>query len=243
MTFLSVLAVGFLLGLRHALDADHVAAIAALATRSRSIKETVKTGIAWGIGHTVTLFAVCAVIIVSGVAFPERIAGVLEFLVGVMLVGLGVDVILRIIRERIHVHAHEHRNNGTHIHFHSHEKETEHNNTAAHEHEHRSTLPSRALTIGLMHGLAGSAALLLLAVSQKVSTVEALGYVLVFGIGSIIGMAILSAAIAWPIMASARKGNTSFKRFNLAIGAGTAAIGAVVMFHSYPSIPALLTSL
>jgi high-affinity nickel permease len=242
MTFLSVLAVGFFLGLRHALDADHVAAVAALATRSRSMKETVKTGIAWGIGHTVTLFAVCAVIILSGVAFPERVAGVLEFLVGLMLVGLGVDVILRIIRERIHVHAHEHRNNGTHIHFHSHENETDHS-AAAHEHEHRSTLPSRALTIGLMHGLAGSAALLLLAVSQQVSTAEALGYVLVFGVGSIIGMGILSAAIAWPLMASARKGNSSFKRFNLAIGGGTAAIGAVVMVHSFPSVAALLTAL
>jgi high-affinity nickel permease len=242
MTFLSLLAVGFLLGLRHALDADHVAAVAALATSSRSIGETVRTGIAWGIGHTVTLFAVCAVIIVSGVAFPERIAGTLEFLVGLMLVGLGIDVILRIIRERIHVHAHAHRDNGTHIHFHSHENKTDHTRSA-HEHEHRSTLPSRALTIGLMHGLAGSAALLLLAASQQVSTMEALGYVLVFGVGSILGMGILSAAIAWPIMASARKGNTSFKRFNLAIGTVTAAIGAVVMFHSYPSVAELLTSL
>jgi ABC-type nickel/cobalt efflux system permease component RcnA len=242
MTFLSVLTVGFLLGLRHALDADHVAAVAALATRSRSIGETVRTGIAWGIGHTVTLFAVCSVIILSGVAFPERIASALEFFVGLILVGLGIDVILRVVRERIHVHAHAHRNNSTHIHFHSHEKKTEHN-TAAHEHEHRSTLPSRALTIGLMHGLAGSAALLLLAVSQQVSTMEAMGYVLVFGVGSVIGMGILSAAIAWPIMASARKGIASFKRFNLAIGTGTAAIGAVVMFHSYPNVAALVTSL
>ena len=189
-----------------------------------------------------TLFAVCAAIILSGVAFPERIAGTLEFLVGLILVGLGVDVIQRIVRERIHVHAHAHRDNGTHIHFHSHEAKTEHT-PAAHEHEHRSTLPSRALTIGLMHGLAGSAALLLLAVSQQVSTAEALGYVLVFGVGSIIGMGILSAAIAWPIMASARKGNKSFKRFNLAIGTGTTAIGAVVMVHAYPSVAALLTSL
>ncbi|NKB21742.1 MAG: urease accessory protein [Alphaproteobacteria bacterium] len=242
MTLLSILAVGFLLGLRHALDADHIAAVAALATRSRSIRETVKTGIAWGIGHTVTLFTVCAAIILSGVAFPERIAGALEFLVGLILVGLGVDVIQRIVRERIHVHAHEHRNNGSHIHFHSHKEGAEHN-TTAHEHEHRSNLPSRALTVGLMHGLAGSAALLLLAVSQQVSTIEALSYVLVFGVGSVFGMGILSAAIAWPIMASARKGNQSFKRFNLAIGTGTAAIGAFVMIHSYPSIAALLTTL
>ena len=242
MTALSVLAIGFLLGLRHALDADHVAAVAALATRARSIRETVKTGVAWGIGHTVTLFAVCAVIIVSGIAFPERIAGTLEFLVGLMLVGLGIDVIQRIVRERLHVHAHAHLDQGSHIHFHSHENETDHN-ASEHDHDHRSTLPKRALAIGLMHGLAGSAALLLLAVSQQISTTEALIYVLVFGIGSIGGMAILSAAIAWPIMASARRGTDVFKKFNLAIGAGTAAIGAFVVFHSFPNVTALLTSL
>jgi len=242
MTVLSVLAVGFLLGLRHALDADHVAAVAALATRSRSIRETVKTGIAWGIGHTVTLFAVCAIIIVSGVAFPERVAGTLEFLVGLMLVGLGIDVILRIVRERIHVHAHAHIDQGSHIHFHSHADETNHN-TSAHDHDHRSTLPKRALAIGLMHGLAGSAALLLLAVSQQISTAEALIYVLIFGAGSVAGMAILSAAIAWPIMVSARRGTNLFKRFNLAIGTGTALIGAFVMVHAFPSVTALITSL
>ncbi len=242
MTVLSVLAIGFLLGLRHALDADHVAAVAALATQARSIRETVKTGIAWGIGHTVTLFAVCAIIIVSGVAFPERLAGTLEFLVGLMLVGLGIDVILRIVRERIHVHAHAHLDQGSHIHFHSHEDETDHN-ASAHDHDHRSTLPKRALAIGLMHGLAGSAALLLLAVSQQISTAEALIYVLIFGVGSVAGMAILSAAIAWPIMASARRGTNLFKRFNLAIGTGTALIGAFVMVHAFPSVTALITSL
>ena len=94
-----------------------------------------------------------------------------------------------------------------------------------------------------MHGLAGSAALLLLAVSQQVSTTEALLYVVLFGIGSVIGMGILSAVIAWPIMASARKGTDVFKRFNFVIGTGTAAIGFFVMFHSLPSVAALLTSL
>ena len=242
MTALSVLFIGFLLGLRHALDADHIAAVAALATRSRSIGETIKTGIAWGIGHTVTLFSVCIVIIFSGVAFPERIAGALEFLVGLILVGLGIDVVSRILRERVHVHTHAHRNKGSHIHFHSHEYEIDHE-TSAHEHEHHSTLPSRALTIGLMHGLAGSAALLLLAVNQQVSPSIALIYLLVFGFGSVIGMGILSAAIAWPMLASARKGTNLFKRFNLAIGAGTTVVGSVVVFQAYPYVVAIWTTL
>ena len=242
MTALSVLFIGFLLGLRHALDADHIAAVAALATRSRSIQETIKTGIAWGVGHTVTLFGVCVVIIFSEIAFPEKIAGALEFIVGLILVGLGVDVILRIFRERIHVHTHSHRDKVSHIHFHSHEDEVVHE-SSAHDHEHPSALPSRALAIGLMHGLAGSAALLLLTVNQQVSPSLAIVYLLLFGFGSIIGMGFLSAAIAWPIQSSARRGTNLFKRFNILIGIGTAAIGSVVMFQSYPDVVAVLTTL
>ena len=240
MSAFYILLAGFLLGLRHALDADHLAALASLVTRSRSTDETIRTGLAWGIGHTVTLFVVCGIILSFGVIVPDRIAGVLEFVVGMMLVCLGGDVLRRLIKERMHVHGHKHAQEKFHIHFHSHEAGT-HHIEAAHDHDHRSVLPRRALAIGLMHGLAGSAALLLIAVADQGSTLTALLYVALFGIGSMIGMGLLSFVIALPMMSAARAGNFSFKGLNAIIGTGTAALGLFLMYDTIPAVAALLS--
>ena len=102
-------------------------------------------------------------------------------------------------------------------------------------------MPFRALLIGTMHGLAGSAALLLLSLSQETSIIQALIYIILFAFGSIIGMGILSAVIAWPIMASARKGIDLFKKFNLLIGGITALIGSVVISHSFQHLTVFIT--
>ena len=240
MTELSALMIGFLLGLRHALDADHVATVAALATRSQSVGETIRTGLAWGLGHAATLLAVCILIIVFQIPFAENIAGLLEFFVGLILLWLGLDVILRVLRGRIHVHLHSHVDRGSHIHFHSHKNESD-PTKSIHNHEHHQNMPFRALSIGTMHGLAGSAALLLLSLSQETSIVQALIYIILFAFGSIIGMGILSAVIAWPIMASARKGIDLFKKFNLLIGGITALIGSVVISHSFQHLTVFIT--
>ena len=239
MTIITVLIVGFLFGLRHALDADHVAAVAALATRSSSINETVRMGLAWGLGHTVTLFIVCAFITFSGISFPQQVANFLEFLVGLILVGLGINVLMRIIRTRVHVHVHAHRATGTHIHFHSHEGDGNHT-ISTHEHQHKKMLPRRALLIGLMHGLAGSAALLLLALGNQISVLQTLSYIMLFGLGSILGMAILSFTIAWPLMSTMKFGKLNFKIFNFFIGIATTTVGFIVLARTFPLISALI---
>ena len=232
---LYVLSLGFLFGLRHALDADHIAAVASLATRSRSVNDTLRVGIAWGLGHGLTLFAVSAVVLLMGVGFPERVAALAEFLVGIMLVGLGLDVVRRTIRERLHVHGHGHADNRYHVHIHSHAGEGRHENLR-HEHEHPVGLPRRAAVIGLMHGLAGSAALLLLTLGTFDTVLVGLAYVALFGIGSMLGMAALSFTMALPLRRAARYTVWGMNGINAVVGIGTVALGVMVMVDSAPAV-------
>ena len=236
---LYIFVIGFLLGLRHALEADHLAAVASLATRSRSTSETVRTGIAWGLGHTITLFVVCAVVLAMDIGFPEQLASIAEFIVGLMLIALGGDVIRRAIAKKMHLHGHSHDEDGYHLHLHSHSKDAPHDEVA-HSHRHPRGLPTRALMVGLMHGLAGSAALLLLAVTEHGDMLTALIYVALFGAGSMIGMAILSFTIALPLRASARYAKWSFNGFNAAIGLATVVFGILIVFETAPSIAGIL---
>ena len=104
----TVLTFGFLIGLRHALEADHVAAVASLVMTSRSLRQSVRLGAAWGLGHALTLLVVGGLLLASGKALPPGVAHWLEVVVGVMLIGLGADVLRRLIRQRVHFHSHRH---------------------------------------------------------------------------------------------------------------------------------------
>ena len=147
---LTLLGLGFVLGLRHALEADHAAAIASLATQSRSVFQTMKQGIVWGFGHTVTLFLFGSVVLIVGVVIPERFADALECAVGFMLVGLGLDVFRRMRNERIHFHLHQHAHTAPHFHAHAHVPDMPHTEDA-HQHAHPQGFPYRAFIVGLMH--------------------------------------------------------------------------------------------
>jgi len=222
-----ILGLGFLLGMQHALEADHIAAVSSIAARRSQIGDIVKHGLTWGLGHTLTLFVFAGVAILLGRAIPETVAKPIEGAVGIMLIGLGAHVLWRLWRDRVHFHRHGHADGTVHFHAHSHAGDTLPHARTAHTHEHG--FRWRTLLVGLMHGMAGSAALLVLAVTQASSPVAGLGYVALFGIGSMIGMAALSAVIAVPLAVSARFLTLANRVLQGAVGAVTIAIGLVTL--------------
>jgi high-affinity nickel permease len=226
---LYVLGLGFLIGMKHALEADHVAAVASLASGSRSVGETTKMGVAWGLGHTVTLFLIGSTVLVLDWVVPETMALALEFAVGLMLVALGIDVMVRMTRRKAHFHAHAH-GGSEHFHAHRHGEAIRHD-IAAHAHVHPKGLPWRALLVGSVHGLAGSAALVLLTLSTIQSVWMGLGYILLFGLGSVAGMALLSCAIALPLRFTARHMTWAFRGLTASVGALTMVLGMSIAWR------------
>ncbi len=202
MTAFSILLIGFLLGMKHATEADHLAAVATLASRQHSLAQTMRQGIAWGIGHTLTLMLFGGIALAMGKSIPANMAQALELAVGVMLVALGADVLRRLVRQRVHFHVHSHGLRLRHVHAHSHAGEGAHR-YSLHRHVHVERPPVRALAVGMMHGMAGSTALIVLSLGAVESVSAGLAYLAMFGVGSIAGMALLSVAIAIPLRLSA----------------------------------------
>jgi ABC-type nickel/cobalt efflux system permease component RcnA len=224
----SVLFLGLLIGMQHALEADHIAAVASIATRQKTTRRIVAHGAVWGIGHTVTLMVLAGGAFLLGKSIEADIARWLETGVGVMLMVLGAAVLFRLGRERIHYHLHRHGDGLVHFHAHAHEPKAAHDHEA-HDHDHPKGLPYRTLLVGMMHGMAGSAALLVLTASSVVEPEMALLYVALFGIGSIAGMAALSAAIAIPLTYTARALTWGHRFLQAGIGFGTLGLGVLVV--------------
>ena len=202
MTALSILVIGLLLGMKHATETDHLAAVATLVTRQNSLGQTLRQGVAWGIGHTLTLMLFAGIVLALGQVIPPSLEQALETAVGLMLIVLGADVLRRLVRDRIHFHVHRHDPDTRHVHAHSHRGEARHAESA-HGHPHPKRWPLRALAVGMMHGLAGSAALVVLSLKTVPTVALGLGYIALFGVGSIFGMALLSVVIAVPLRFSA----------------------------------------
>ncbi|HEY3197242.1 MAG TPA: hypothetical protein VGJ57_04450 [Nitrospirales bacterium] len=215
---LSLLFLGFLLGIRHALDADHVVAILTIATENQSVWRSSLIGFCWGVGHTLILLLVGAGVLLFKVTIPSAWEKAFEAGVGVMLLGLGVSVAVTLWRERIHLHTHRHDAGEQHRHFHS------HRHGAQHDHLHRFRLEYKSLFVGMVHGLAGSAALLILVLATVSSLESGILYILVFGSGSILGMVLLATAMSIPFTMSAEK----MARVHQALRA-TAALVSIVL--------------
>jgi len=224
----SLLLLGFLIGLRHALEADHIAAIATLTAQTESRSAALKQGAAWGLGHTLTLFIFGSIVLLNDSKIAESLALKLELAVGCMLLLLGLDLIRRVIRNRIHFHTHQHANGLHHFHAHSHAGQQK----PTHHHPHSSALlPLKALFIGLMHGMAGSAALIVLTLNTVQTPLLGLLYIALFGVGSMLGMALLSFAIAIPLRRSATGLSRLHNGLQLLIGLATVLLGSQLIFN------------
>jgi hypothetical protein len=201
MTFTSPLAVlgfGFLLGLRHALDVDHLAAVSTIVSRRRSVWRSSLVGVAWGLGHTTSLLAVAIGVIGLHAEIAPWLEQCLELGVAVMLVGLGVRLLHGVLRgDAIHADAHAHAGRPPHRHPHRHRDGGD-----AHDH---GPGHGRPFAVGLVHGLAGSGGLMLAVAAAIPDRLVALAYVLVFGVGSIGGMTIMSALFAIPSLVTTRR--------------------------------------
>lgn len=205
VSMLLILLFGFLLGLQHAVEADHLAAVTTIVSERKNIWHSALIGGLWGIGHTVSLFLIGILVIFLKFQISEELEAKLEAGVGIMLVILGINAFRKLWKnEQIHLHSHSH-DKQTHTHLHGHnlgEKTPLHHN-----------LSPRSIIIGMVHGLAGSAALMLIVVPQISSPWLGLGYILIFGIGSIAGMMAMSFLIGLPFHFTEQK----FNRLNFAI--------------------------
>ena len=192
--------------------------------------DIVKHGLTWGLGHTLTLFIFAGAAILLGRAIPEGIARPIETAVGLMLVGLGAHVLWRLWRDRVHFHQHGHGDGTVHFHAHSHAGETAPHARTVHAHDHG--FRWRTLLVGLMHGMAGSAALLVLTVTQASSPAAGLGYIALFGAGSMTGMGALSTVITVPLAVSARWLTWANRALQGAVGLATVAIGIMTVVET-----------
>ncbi len=240
MSLIAILLVGFLLGMKHATDADHMAAVATLATDNAGVGQTIRQGVAWGIGHTLTLMMFGGLVLALGKTVPPALAQALEAAVAVMLIALGLNVLRRLVRRNVHFHVHGHPGDARqtpHFHAHSHNDGQRIGNTprskhALEAHEHPHGVPLRALVIGMMHGMAGTSALILLSLDAVQSLATGLAYIAVFGIGSVVGMALLSLVIAVPLRLSAASRLTGLHQgVTAVVGVAGCACGVLMIFR------------
>ena len=238
----ALLGLGLVFGLKHATEVDHVVAVSAIVSEHRNVLRSALVGGLWGAGHTASLVVVGLLVLVFRVAIPLRVAGWLEFGVALMIITLGVLAVTRVLRKRPDVHLHRHAHDGqSHVHIHFHEHGTEHasatvQNSTPSSHTHAiARLGLKPLLVGAMHGLAGSAALTLLVLTQIQSVSLGLLYLAVFGFGSTLGMLLMSGLIGLPFALSSRR------LTNINYGLQTAAGGLSIAFGLWYAYETVIT--
>ena len=234
---LAVLVLGFLLGLKHATDADHVVAVTTVVTEQRNIWRGLWIGASWGAGHSTPLIALGLIILAfQGIVLDryEAVAPILEFGVGIMLVYLGASVVWNIRKSRLHIHQHAHGGASQHLHVHgSHEAQIEHGEDIERHNKFfalgKPVFRLKSYLIGVVHGLAGSAAVMLVLLLSIDSFWVGFGYLLLFSVGTIISMGAVTVLLAVPFVVTG--GNAALSKV-VSVVAGVVSIGFGVALMS-----------
>lgn len=223
-SLVAALGLGFLLGVRHALDADHVAAVSTFVSRERSVLRSCLRGTFWGLGHTAALLAAGVAVAAFKLQISPELERRAETLVALVLVLLGAHVLVRAGgRVRVHRHAHAHHG-AAHRHVHVHVGDI-----GEHAHAHVWRDAPRPLLMGLLHGLAGSGTLVLLGLTTMPSPAAALVYIVVFGVGSTAGMLVLGGLLGIPFALAAGGSRTLAIALQAVVGAGSIVVGGLML--------------
>ena len=234
----ALMGLGLVFGLKHATEIDHVVAVSTVVSEHRNVWRSALVGALWGAGHTISLVVVGVIVLVFRVAVPQSVASWLELGVALMIISLGVLTITRVLRRRSDVHVHRHSHDGeSHVHIHFHEHGTDHgaaasshSSPASHSHA-ISKIGLKPLFVGAMHGLAGSAALSLLVLTQVPSMSLGLVYLGVFGLGSTAGMVLMSGLIGLPFALSRHRLSGVSNGLQTAAGVFSVAFGLWYAYH------------
>jgi hypothetical protein len=218
---------GSLLGMRHALEPDHLAALSTLVAGERSSTKAAWLGVCWGLGHTLTLVAAGTTLVLLRAEVPAGVSDLFELLVAAMLVALGGRAVHQAVRRGSigPVHAHQH---GRLVHT--------HHGAPAHVHIGAWTLARRPLIVGAVHGLAGSGALTALMLTTLTTTAARVTYLGLFGLGSTLGMAMLSGLLGWPLAQFGHRRSVA-RAVTLVVGAVSIGLG---LAWGYPLVARLL---
>ncbi len=237
ISLLSIISLGFFLGMRHATDADHVIAISTIVSRQGSMSRASLIGFLWGVGHTLTILVVGSGIIMFSIVIPPHIGLSMEMAVGLMLVLLGILNLTGILHWMNDTFSPRHTIDNAHPHTHvfDDQKQSGESTSVGWLDRHFSRLALyqilRPLIVGIVHGLAGSAAVALLVLTTIRDPFWAIAYLLVFGIGTIAGMMLITAAIAAPFAYSQRR-HLRFNRFlGMASGLVSLGFGLFIVYH------------
>ncbi|MGH9969551.1 MAG: urease accessory protein UreH [Pyrinomonadaceae bacterium] len=226
-TLITVLGLGLTLGLRHALDPDHIAAVSTIVSESRSVKGSSLVGTFWGAGHTVALLLAGILVLALKFQISERLALWLEFGVAAMLVVLGSKSLFKSARRwKVHVHRHTH-DGSSHVHLHLHPPGEQH----THGHRHLIGVGLRPFVIGLVHGMAGSATLMILVLATIPSAIGGLIYIGIFGLGSIGGMLLMSSVISLPFILTTRRFSAVSQSLQLIVGLFSLSLGLFLVWQ------------